>query len=422
MKILHTVESYLPLRHGMQEVVSRLSEGLVKRGHEVTVATSVHPERDEKVINGVRVEEFALGGNMVNGYRGNEGEIFRYQHFLVESTFDVVVHFAAQQWATDLAFAVLPQMSSKKVLVPTGFSALFLEQYRDYFSRMPEWMQQYDALVFLSDTYRDIRFAREQGIKNFVVIPNGASEEEFLREYPFSIRDRLGIQPDAFLVLLVGSHTGVKGHKEAIEIFDRAEIENATLLIVANQVILSSLEQPLCKKVVARVRTIIHRFRDECPGFCLRAEARYNAMRAWRSEKKRLLIRDLSREETVRAYQEADLFLFPSRIECSPIVLFEAVASRTPFLSTDVGNAAEIAAWTGGGKILPTTHNSQGYAHADIDGSARMLEDLWRDEQTRREMAEKGYVMWRRRFSWEKIVEDYEHLYYRILRGERIGA
>ncbi len=405
----------------MQEVVSRLSEGLVKKGHAVAVATSVHPERRETCIRGVQVKEFSVGGNMVVGYRGSEEECARYQHFLMESSFDVITNFAAQQWATDLAFSVLPKVSAKKVLVPTGFSALFLKQYQTYFSQMAGWMRQYDALVFLSESYRDIHFAREHGIKNSVVIPNGAAAEEFSQEYPFSLRERLGIPADAFLVLLVGSHTGMKGHREAVEIFDRANIENAVLLIIANQVVLPSLERPLHKKIIAKMRAVLHHFRDECPRFCMTAEARYAANRHWQKKGKRLMIRDLTREETVRAYQEADLFLFPSRIECSPIVLFEAVASRTPFLSTDVGNAGEIARWTGGGKIVPTFYDSRGYAHADIDKAAEMLEDLWRNSAERVRMGEAGYTAWRERFTWEHIVEEYERLYARLVAGKRIG-
>ena len=45
MKILHTVESYLPARHGMSEVVRQVSERLVAKGHEVTVATSTPSAR-----------------------------------------------------------------------------------------------------------------------------------------------------------------------------------------------------------------------------------------------------------------------------------------------------------------------------------------------------------------------------------------
>jgi glycogen synthase len=45
MKILHLVESYLPARNGMQEVVTQLSTRLVEKGHQVTVVTSYDERR-----------------------------------------------------------------------------------------------------------------------------------------------------------------------------------------------------------------------------------------------------------------------------------------------------------------------------------------------------------------------------------------
>lgn len=416
MRILHTVESYLPLRHGMQEVVSQISERLARKGHKVTVATSYHPERKESSINGVVVECFSVSGNMVNGYGGDDAERRRYQEFLCGDNFDVVVNFAAQQWATDLALPILDNINAKKVFVPTGFSGLHLEKYSNYFLRMPAWMRQYDMNVFLSDTYRDARFADEHHIENRTLIPNGASEEEFCVEYPFSIRERLGISKEIFLIILVGSHTGMKGHKEAVEIFDRAGIKNASLLVVSNHIKLP-LHRSLSLKsrLFLLARSLHHSLRNECPDFCTTAEPRYNNKKTWRANGKSLFIREFSREETVRAYQEADLFLFPSRVECSPIVLFEAAASRTPFLSTDVGNAAEIAQWTGGGSILPTTIDAKGYAHAEIEGTTKMLEDLWSGKDRKKERAEEAYDAWRERFTWEKIADRYESLYTQLV-------
>lgn len=394
----------------MQEVVRQLSERLAAKGHDVTVATSFHRGRAERTIGGVRVESFHISGNMVNGYRGEKEEQDRYRALLRDGVFDVVVNFAAQQWATDLALPILGEIKAKKVFVPTGFSGLYLAAYRDYFSRMPEWMRRYDVNVFLSETYRDARFAEEHGVGHRTVIPNGAAEEEFLVLRADDIREEIGVGERDLFVLLVGSHTGKKGHEEAIRMFDEADISHATLVLTGG-----SFDRPSPQTFRERARiwsrSLYKSLRNECPFFCRRAARSLNDSDRWRRTGKRLLIRDLPRDAVVRAFLAADIFLFPSRIECSPIVLFEAAASRTPFLSTDVGNATEIARWTGGGRILPTRIDGNGLSHADIEGSTRMLEDLSRDEEARRAMGEVGYASWRESFTWAKITERYEAVY-----------
>ena len=72
MKIVHTVESYLPAHHGMAEVVRQLSEGLVQLGHDVVILTSFHPERQIiSEINGVTIISFSISGNSVKGINGD---------------------------------------------------------------------------------------------------------------------------------------------------------------------------------------------------------------------------------------------------------------------------------------------------------------------------------------------------------------
>jgi hypothetical protein len=215
----------------MQEVVKQLSERLVKIGHEVTVATTRLSERLENQINGVKIEGFDIKGNLAIGLTG---EIERYQHYLRSSDFDVITNFAAQQWATDAMISILDDMKSKKVFVPTGFSGIHDPLYKEYFSSMKNWMKQYDMNVFLSDDYQDITFARDCGAENIIVIPNGAAEEEFLSEPAFNIRSMLELPSNHLLILHVGSHTGIKGHAEAISIFKKARLKQATFLLVAN--------------------------------------------------------------------------------------------------------------------------------------------------------------------------------------------
>ena len=121
MKILHTVESYLPDRHGMSEVVRQISERLALEGHEIIVATSHSKSRKKTTINGVNIEQFNISGNFVKGFKGN---IKEYKNYLLNTKVDIIVNFAAQIWTTDIALPILKKINSKKIFVPTGFSNL----------------------------------------------------------------------------------------------------------------------------------------------------------------------------------------------------------------------------------------------------------------------------------------------------------
>jgi L-malate glycosyltransferase len=384
LKILHTVESYSPALGGMQEVVKQLSERLVELGHDVTVAASANPGRTTDVLNGVKIRSFKISGNFVRGLVGDTKE---YEDFLLNSDFDVIVNFAAQQWATDIALPLLPKLKAKKVFVPTGFSGYYWPEYKGYFEQMKDWMKNYDMNIFLSDNYRDINFARENGINKTILIPNGAGMDEFSAEIKVELKKKLGIPEDSFFILHVGSYSGIKGHKEACAIFLRANIKNAVLLFIGNNT--EAFEEKFWYKV-----TLPNLFKSKN-----------------RKSKKIIVTHTLNREETVAAYKLADLFLFPSNIECSPIVLFECMASQTPFLTTDVGNSKEIISWSGAGVLLPTVFDEKGFSHAVIPESVKLLEELFNDPVESKKLSDAGFSAWKNNFTWEVIAKKYEQLY-----------
>jgi glycosyltransferase involved in cell wall biosynthesis len=399
----------------MQQVVKQLSERLFSAGHDITVATKYDSNRSTLLINGVKIEEFKISGKEVGGYDGDESEIQRYKNFLLNSDFDIVTNFAAQQWATDLALPILNQIKAKKVFVPTGFSELHNTKFKYYFDNMKQWMKGYDMNVFLSDNYQDINFARENEVKNIKVIPNGASAEEFVKDTSINIRQELKIPDSHQLILHVGSHTGLKGHKELIKIFKKAKVKNATLLIVGNSTHhggkLSYLAKFLFKSIANLFSGLSGKlFFPSCFIPCMLKSFFYKISYDRIFNNKSLIIKDLSRKQTIAAYMEADIFLFPSNIECSPLVLFESMASKTPFLTTNVGNTEEIISWCNSGKLLKTTYFNS-YSKADINWSAKELEKFSLDIEARKKMAQNGFDAFNDKFSWEKISNSYSELY-----------
>lgn len=415
MKILHTVESYDPASHGMQQVVKQLSERLFKFGHSVTVATSFDPNRKNLNINGVEIVEFKISGKNVTGYNANELEIERYKEFLLNSDFDVITNFAAQQWATDIALPLLDQIKAVKVFVPTGFSELNNPKFSSYFESMKEWMKNYDMNFFLSNDYQDINFARINGVEKIEIIPNGASSEEFVKDDSINIKKNLGIPEDYFLILHVGSHTGLKGHKEAIKIFKKARIKKAVLLIVGNSTHNDSKLNYLLKFIFKYTANFFSGITGKSFFPACYISCKFNSILSKFSfdrlfNKKHVLVKELSRKDTIAAYIEADVFLFPSNIECSPLVLFECMAAKTPFLATDAGNTKEIISWTNSGLLLKT-NKINGYSKADVLSSADQLKKIISNKILRQEMGNNGFQAFTEKFSWSKISKSYEELY-----------
>ncbi len=382
LRILHCVEFYHPSPGGAQAVVRHVSRELVRRGHDVTVATTRLPHREETELDGVRIEEFEISGNAV---RGMSGEVDRYRSFVAEGGFDVVMTYAAQQWTTDALLDVLDRTPPRTALAPCGFSGLDDPAYEGYFASLPAALERFDELIFHSGTYQDIEFARQAGLENLNVVPNGASREEF-EDTESDFRERHGIDPGEPLLLTVGPHNGIKGHAQAIESFRSSNLERGTMVVIGNR--------PL---------------RLGCQWDCRR---RSITTRLASRGRKRVILLDVPSDEVLAAYKSADLFVFFSQVECSHLVLFEAAASGTPFISTAAGNAGEIAEWTGAGIVVPSERRD-GRVTAPTETLAAEIGRLWADEPERQRRAEQGRAAWLREFTWERIAAQYDRVYTR---------
>lgn len=380
MKILHTVEFYHPSVGGAQEVVRQVSERLAARGHDVTVATSRLSSRTQSTVSGLKIAEFDVSGNAVQGL---QGDVRGYQTFLLGGDFDVMLNYAAQQWTTDAALPILDQLPYARVLAPCGFSGLFDPAYGGYFDSMPDVMRRYDRTLLHSSRYRDAQFATGHGVANTVIVPNGAGLGEFNRPHP-GFRDRHRIPGGAPLILTVGTHTGLKGHETVMEAFRKARTGRAVLVIVGN-----SLPGGGCRDACGRAARKV----------------------GWLTlGKKRVLLLDPPRHEVLAAYEAADLFVLASKIECFPLVLVEAMASGTPFITSRCGNGEELS-MTGAGVLADGYQDTQGLTQTDVVSLARDMEALLADASRRQHMATTGRTRWLEQYTWEGIAQQYETLY-----------
>jgi glycosyltransferase involved in cell wall biosynthesis len=95
-------------------------------------------------------------------------------------------------------------------------------------------------------------------------------------------------------------------------------------------------------------------------------------------------------------------------------VLFESAAAGTPFLSVPVGNAVEIARWTGAGVICPAPQDGRGYTKVD----SKILGEYWsrlvKDRANLRQLGAAGKEKWAERFTWQDITEKYEQVFRKV--------
>ncbi len=102
------------------------------------------------------------------------------------------------------------------------------------------------------------------------------------------------------------------------------------------------------------------------------------------------------KEELTDYYQDADVFILPSKKEGMPNVVLEAMASGLPVVMTPCEGSDELI-------------DGNGYAvRVNLFGDKLAL--LARDERRRKKMGEKSLELVRERFLWSSIADQYETL------------
>lgn len=436
MRLLLCCESYPPHRGGVQEVMRQIAERLAARGHDVTVATSRHRQRTSNVVNGVRIRAFNAGGKKVYGLYG---QIDEYREFVRTFEADAILIMAAQQWSFDALWPVLDGVKARKVFIPCGFSGLYEPDFAEYFRELPSVLRKFDHLVFNAEKYRDVDFVRSIGLTQFTVLPNGVSEGDFECEPDGQFRQKLGIPQDAFLFLTVGNPIEAKGHRDVVDAFSRLDTGGRSVVLLSIAGWTAGGAKTLAHRLIEvvqleGVRGLAGLVRRRLARFSLRTGARSHtvgrppgprlatiesmAAKASAQPFKRVILTDLERRDLVQAYLAADLFVFASRIEYSPLVLFEAAAAGTPFLTVPVGNADEIVRWTGGGRLCEAAKDNRGYTRVDPATLAREMARCMKDREGLSGLGATARERWRNHFTWNVVAGYYED----ILAGRTPGV
>lgn len=403
MNILLCCEHFYPSVGGVQKMMYELGLRFAMHGHQVTVVTSWREDRLQDSIDGIRIVSFKVLGNEASGM---SGQIDEYQAFLKQGDFDFLLVMAAQQWTFDAMLPILDNIPCRKLHIPCGYSGLYMARYQDYYGAMPRYLEKFDQLIYNATEYRDIDFARRHGLRQINIIPAGASEFEFADPPSPCGRTELGIAPDDFVFLSVGAPAYSKGHREVVKAYLALDLPfRSTLVLNGNYDGAAALRlSSTHASIKETLKELARRFLGRSPVSIERLAA------ANRDSRKRILFTNLDRTTLISLFFEAELFVFASHVEYSPLVIYECLAAGLPFVSIPVGNVPEIAAWSNGGLICEGKVDARGFSRADPTVLASAMRELALSPKRREVLARHGRKSWEEKFTWEIIASRIEQL------------
>ena len=364
-----------------------LSKELVKRGHSVTVYTTDALDaknrisEEEEIINGIKVRRFKNLSNTI-AYNHNvflspgmlsaarkEARSFDIIHMHEYRTFqNIFIHHYALKH--HIPYILQARGSSPRTMTKQRLKQLYdiiwgfklLKDAAKLIALVPMEAEQYKSMG-----------ASEDKIE---IVPNGIDISEFENLPPRGeFRKKWGINDNQKMILYLGRIHKVKGLDLLAEAFAglSRDLDNARLVVVGpDDGYLRAL-----KELIKELKV----------------------------EGKVLFTGPLYQKDKLQAYVDADVYVLPSVYEIFGITVLEALACGTPVVVTDRCGIADVINGQAG---LVVPYDKEQLRHA-------LLHTLGNDK-LRREFGEKGKLLVCERFNWEKIVEQVEDLYKRVLK------
>ncbi len=367
MKILICVEFYDPHVGGAEKHCKLIAEYLNKNNCKVEVATTFIGKRDKEKINGVRINEFKINGNLIRGY---SGEITNYQNFLINSKFDKIIFYAAQQWTFDLSLEIIDKINSKLILIPCGFSKLNNIFYKPYYLLLKNKLNKFEKIICLSKNYQDYHFCKKYYKGKINVIYNG-SENIFYGKKGF--RKKFKILKDEIMILYLSNLKFMKGQDRLINIVKKIRKRKISLIFIhANN---PSFLYWIYIKILILMTSLNKNLKIK-------------------------ILKNIKNTDKISALSECDYFIGTSRLECSPLIMFEAMAAGKIYLGTNVGNCMEIQ------KKIKT-----GFISNDLNQIKKKIEYMLnKKSHSDKKISTKIYSFFKKNHDWKIILKQYKEL------------
>ncbi len=312
MKIAHISPEYFPAIGGVGQVVRELAERQVKDKHEVHVFAPAWDKKnripaEEDEVNGVKIHRCKYWFKAANfmtfwpslfnklikeNFDILHSHLFAHPHFIISSMVSKIkkiphVHTTHCPWSD----------APRSLIGRLGILASY-----NLFSRLA--LSSTNKIVAI--TPWEFSYIKKYGGKEekIINIPNGMSEDFFVKIKNNDFRKKFNVKKTDKVVLFFGRLNFTKGPEQFVEI---------------------------AKTILKKRKDAIFIMRGPDEGM---KEIVKNKIK---NEKKIILLPETrDRNEIIKMYQSADVFVMPSYREGLPLTLFEAMASGLPIVATPV--------------------------------------------------------------------------------------
>ncbi|HNK64229.1 MAG TPA: glycosyltransferase [Anaerolineales bacterium] len=376
MRIGLFTDTYAPQVNGVSVSLQMILEGLKKRGHQVTIFAPKFPGYKDNEPNVMRLPSLKYLNNppiyvAVLGTPRSTWKLTR-EHFDVlhahsPASVGLLAYLTASTKRLPLIYTYHTSITDYTHYIRFIGGTSIIKYAATWFSKASTNLG--DQIIVPSPKFERL-LVKQKVRQPITVIPNGIDLSMFkAAKNPGSLRNRLGLGPDAPVLLTVGRMDPEKRLEFIVEAFDllAERVPNAHLVFAGDGGARKSVEE---KAKATRVKDRIH------------------------------FLGMVNRTDLPDIFHDATVFLSASTTEVHPISVIEAIASGLPFV------AVKDEAFEG---MLEDGLN--GYeVSLDVEKYADILADLLPDRERLKRFSEHS-VLLSEKYSIEAQVKALEKLY-----------
>ncbi|MFQ6117417.1 MAG: glycosyltransferase family 4 protein [Candidatus Bipolaricaulia bacterium] len=415
MKILHVTHNYHPVIGGAELQIKNISEGLVKRGHQVTVLTSNAPSTEayvdsgikplppgEEAINGVVVRRLPIrqlpvpiralfGGLMITFWRGSlpfndlirilwNGPYIKGLHRqIMASEADLVTAIPFPFLHIYRASSAARRKGIPLVVIPCShpLDAFAFENPRHY-----RLLRQSQAVLANTRYERDYLISMGVPEERIHVVGDGVNPRDFEGVRRGEFRSKHSIPKSEKVILFVGRKAEGKGLRPLLAAMREVWRSNGGVKLV-----IAGSATEFSRRVI---EPEIERLPDPL---------RRNVIN----------INDFEAEEKASIYTDCDIFVLPSKIESFGIVFLEAWICGKPVIGCRTGPVASVISEGRDGLLVP---------YGDARELSQVILRLLADEDLRRKLGDNGRKKVLKRYTWDQIVSKIESIYQALVQEQ----